>query len=90
MNVDAIPIVKFSIEGMKAQILSHLGVVGSELGVVLDEEITNAVNSYPWQQKVDDIVHDAIQSSIRSYFTYGDGATEIREMVQVAMSKKER
>lgn len=86
MNEKAIPVMRFDIEGMKASIFHHLGVVGSELGKALDEEITKAVESFPWESRTKEIVHEAIESQIKSYFQYGEGAEAIKKTINTAIT----
>lgn len=81
MNHNAIPTLKLEVEGMKSAIITHLGVRGSELGDALDSEITKAVDSYPWQEAVFSIVHDAITKHIDVYFKYGKGKRAIVDAV---------
>jgi len=66
---------------MKASILSHLGVHGSDLGKQLDAEITKAIESYDWQGQVSAIVHAALREKIENYFQYGEGAKAIQAAV---------
>ena len=80
------PTLKFEIEGMKSSILNHLGVVGSDLGLSLDKEITNAVENFPWQSRVDEIVSEAINSQLKSYFQYGEGADAIKLCINQAIT----
>ena len=87
MNANAIPVIRMDVEMMKSSILHHLGVVGSELGECLDAEIEKAVSSFPWQQRVDEIVHESIDSNIKAYFQYGDGSNAIKLVINEAISK---
>ena len=82
MNASAIPIIKITVENMKAQVLSHLGLIGSELGDAIESEIEKAIELYPWEAQVKEIVHSAISSSIDGYFKYGDGASIIGDVVK--------
>ena len=86
MKQEAIPILRFEIEGMKASILTHLGVMGSDLGKALDEEITNAVNKFPWQERVDEIVYKAIHTQLQEYFQYGEGSKIIEKTINQAIT----
>jgi hypothetical protein len=86
MNMEAMPRIRFDIESMKASILAHMGVVGSELGKCLDAEIEKAVNEFPWQQRTSDIVHEAIESQLKSYFQYGKGAESIKSVINESIT----
>lgn len=82
MKYEAIPRLKFEIEGMRTAIVSHLGVEGSEVGEVLDEEIKKAVAEFPWQERVSCIVHEALNDEISAYFRYGSGHKLVKDSVE--------
>jgi hypothetical protein len=82
MNYEAMPRIRLEVEQMKSAIIFHLGVHGSELGELLDKEITGAINSYPWGSEVTRIVHTALKDKIEWYFKYGKGAKAVEEAVE--------
>ena len=87
MDAEAMPVIRLSVEHMKAQVLHHMGVIGSELGERMEQEIENAIESYPWQAQVNSIVHDAISEAIKSYFQYGKGCSDLESAINEALSK---
>jgi hypothetical protein len=87
VKAEAMPLIRLEVEGMKASILAHLGVIGSDLGVHLDEQIQHAIDSYPWEDKTKRIVHDAITKRLESYFTYGKGNQAIEAVIDEGFSK---
>lgn len=82
MKYEAIPLLKLTVENMKHQIISHLGIHGSELGKALDKEISRAVELFPWEEKVTEIVFDALNNHIENFFRYGKGSIAIQEAVE--------
>ena len=89
MKYEAIPTLRFEIDSVKSTIMSHLGVLGSELGDEISKSIDKAVATYPFDDKVRGIVHDAINSNIESYFKYGKGGESIRESINIAFKELE-
>jgi len=77
MRVEAVPIIRLSVESMKASILQHMGAAGSELGEVISAEIDKTMKNYPWESEVSDIVRAEVRRQIEAYFKYGNGATAI-------------
>jgi len=75
------PIVRLEIDNMKKSILSHLGVIGSELGDRLAAEIEEAIESYSWGDRVKFIVHEAIEARIQDYFSFGEGGRKIKDAI---------
>lgn len=86
MNYEAMPAIRLEVEGMKASIMTHLGVMGSEMGEAIDGEVQRAVDSYPWKEKVSRIVNGAITEHIQGHFLFGAGATAIKQSVEEAFS----
>lgn len=85
MNIDAMPLIRLEVESMKHAIISHLGVHGSELGKILDAEIQKAIDTYPWESSVAEIVHDALHSEIERYFRFGEGRKAIQQSVEESL-----
>ena len=83
MNYDAMPRLRFEIESMKSTILTHLGTHGSELGEMIDKSIDGAIRNYPFDEKVKNIVNEAISRQLERYFSYGDGAKAIEETIHL-------
>jgi hypothetical protein len=81
MNFDSMPIVRLEIDRMKASIVHHLGVNGSQYGEALAAAIDNAVKSYDWDSQVKELTHKILEEKIADYFKYGNGAQAIREAV---------
>lgn len=79
-----LPVLKFEIENMKAQILSYLGAAGSELGEYIAAQIELSVKSYPWEERVKELVHIKIDAAIEYYFKYGPGAQSISRAIDEA------
>ena len=86
MNMEAMPRIRIDIDSMKASILSHMGIVGSELGKCLDAEIERAVNEFPWQQRTSAIVNEAIEKQLKGYFQYGKGAESIKAVIDESIT----
>jgi len=82
MNIEALPQLRLEIEHLKYTILAQLGLRGSELGECLSKEVDKAINSYPWERKVQEVTHAAITSHIEHYFKYGNGSRAIKSAVE--------
>jgi len=87
MDFKTVPTLRFEIEGIKSSIIAHLGIRGSELGAAVDAEIERSVASYPWEDKVCDIVHKAISEAIENHFMYGAGRKQINEAIKAGFEK---
>ena len=87
MDFNAIPTLRFEIDGIKSSIVAHLGIHGSDLGKAVDAEIERSVAAYPWEAKVRDIVHKAISEAIESHFMYGAGRKQIDEAIKAGFEK---
>ena len=81
MNSTAMPILRMEVEGMKAAIMSHLGIHGSELGEALSREVDKAIAEYDWLGEVKRITHAVLTDRIHSYFKYGEGAKAVEKAV---------
>lgn len=86
MNYDGAPVIRLEVENMKQSILHHMGVNGSDLGKHIDAHIDKALFTYPWQQKVDEAVHTALNEAIGEYFRFGGGSKEIKQTVEDALN----
>ena len=88
MNYDAMPQIRLEVEHMKHSILHHLGVAGSQLGECLEKEIQAAIETYPWQHRVTEIVHHAIDDYVKAYWSYGKGSKRITQAIDDAFSQR--
>lgn len=87
MNYEAMPILRMEVEGMKAAIMTHLGVRGSELGQELSKAVDKAVAGFDWDGEVKRIVEASLRLKIESYFSYGGkGAKAVEAAVDEAFS----
>lgn len=75
------PVIKFHIEGMREQIVSMITLREKELADSMRDALNKAVESYPWEETVQEVAHEAISQGIKSYFTYGPGYTAIKKAV---------
>ncbi len=80
------PVIRLTIEQMKASILTHLGIRNSELGELIESQIDRAMEVYPWEEEVNRIVNKQITETIEAYFKYGQGSTAIKEAITEALS----
>jgi hypothetical protein len=88
MDIESIPIVKFTVENMRQQILSHLGVVGSDLGLALDASIKKAILEYDFDSAVRDAFNAEVTVAINSFFRNGPGRDAIHEAINEMITKK--
>ena len=84
MRAEAIPIIRLEIDHMKHAIASALGIEGSDLEEFINEEIENQL-AILVKDEIPRMVRDAIvqctQDSLKSYFSYGDGAKAINDAI---------
>lgn len=85
MDFGAIPVIKLEVESMRHAILHHMGLAGSELGEHLSAEIQRAVNEYPWKERVDATVRQALDEAIDGFFRYGRGRQAINKAIDDAL-----
>ena len=90
MNIEAMPIIRLTVEGMKHQILAYIGANGSELGDKIEAEVTKAINSYPWDKDVEKIVHELIEEAVIRFFKYGKGGVAIDKAISEAFGLFEK
>ena len=86
MKPDLTPVIKFEVEHMKHTLMAHLGLCGSELGECVSAAMDRAVESYPWEQNVTNIVHSVLTHEIERYFTYGPGKDLISQAVSAGFA----
>ena len=87
MDYNAIPRLRFEIEGIKSQITAHLGLHGSELGDAINKEIDKAVKSYDFEGQVRHVVYTCLTNKIREYFETGDGKLLIESAIKESLDK---
>lgn len=82
MNYESVPIIKMEIENMKYAIKSHMGVMGSELGDLIDDKIGDVIRNYNTEGKITKIVNQVIDEEIEYFFKTGIGRTVISNEVK--------
>ena len=87
MEPEMIPTIKLEINGMKAAIVSALGLVGSDLGQYIESEVDKAINSFDWQGEVERVSHEAIRECIAAFFKDGQGRRVVREAIIGSLSE---
>ena len=86
MKPDLAPVIKFEVEHMKQTLIAHLGMRGSELGDYVSEAMGRAVENYPWEQRVTEIVHSVLTHEIEKYFECGPGKALIAQAVSAGFA----
>ena len=86
MKSEMVPIIKFEVEHMKHTLMAHLGLCGSELGGYVAAAMGRAVENYPWEQNVTNIVHSVLTYEIEQYFTHGPGKDLISQAVSAGFA----
>lgn len=81
MISETMPVIRLEIQHMKHAIIQHMGLLGSELGDRIEEEVEKAVINYPWEQEVSKIFNQALNDQITSYFKWGKGGEIIKKAV---------
>lgn len=81
MDANFIPTIRLTIDSMRAEIVSALGIRKSELENVIEEQINRAIKEYPFESEIESTVNRVITNSIEFYFNEGNGSTIIRNAV---------
>jgi len=81
MHSKGMPLIRIQVEHMKHAIIEHMGLVGSELGERIGEEVDKAIIAYKWEERIHGIVHNTLNTEIAHYFNYGKGNKIIKEAI---------
>lgn len=82
MNFEAMPRIRIEVEQMKQAIICQMGVLNSELGDIIGNEISKAIEAYDWKKEVTNVVHNTLTEMVKSYFTFGEGYKAIKQAVE--------
>ncbi len=80
------PIIKLEIQEMKHQVLHHLGNFHREVSEQVEAQIEEAIKGFQFEQHVHKYVQDALEKSVKEYFTYGDGFKRVSEATQTVLN----
>lgn len=84
------PIIRIEIEGIRQQIAAAMSDYGNEISAAVDKEIARTIAEYPFEERVCEATKNALDraigTAVDNYFNYGDGATEVRRMVEAILS----
>ena len=82
------PRVTIELEGMKQQIVHAFSSRNQEIETAIEEQLTKAINTFPFEETVlklsREIISAAIKDALEHYFKYGEG----REAIQQAVTDK--
>ena len=85
-----LPKIRIEVENMKYQIIHAFAAHNDEIEKAVNEELTKAVQNYPFSEKISQVVNsviaDVITETIKDYFVYGEGRKEISDGIQQLMS----
>lgn len=87
MDANFMPVIKLTVEGMTANIMNAMGVMGSDLETHINAAVEKAVADLDYNRIVRDTIEVKVAEEIRSYFTYGRGGKDITLAVTEAMNK---
>ena len=73
MSTNLPPLVKLEVQEMKHQIMHYLAQHHSNVEVEVERQIEAAIANYNFEIKVQEAVWNAINESIKHYFSRGDG-----------------
>lgn len=85
MDSRGMPIIRLNIDSMKHQIAHMLGIEGSELEKVINEQIERQLEVLV-RQEIPDLVRatiiECVNNDVKYYFSYGEGSKAIQETIQ--------
>ena len=85
------PTVRLEVEGMKHQVVHHLGKFHEDVEKHVGEEVEKALRRMDWQDEIQrlvtSLVKDAVVRSVESYFRMGEGRRLVDHIVGEAMPK---
>ena len=88
MKQEFMPLIKLEVEGMKASIITALGLRGSELSERVNAMIDEAVKSHDFDKDVTEAAHACITESIHELFQFsGSGRCLIRKVISAEFDK---
>jgi hypothetical protein len=87
MDNEAVPIIRLEVQNLKHAVLSHMGVIGSQLGEMIEARIDESINTMPIDTLINDAIKECIEDVIRDYFTKGEGYKAIKESVNKSFKK---
>lgn len=90
MDYRAMPILKFEIENLRHAVMSHMGVVGSEMGDAIEAQFKKAVDEFPWEATVRRLAFEAMTTAIENHFNYGAGRKAIDKAIDEALASLEK
>jgi hypothetical protein len=73
---------------MKASILHHIHTNHEELNKRLDVACEQAIQSFDFDGEVTRTINAEISKAIKDYFSYGNGATALKQAVDELLSPK--
>ena len=88
MKDGAIPTIRLEVEGMKAAIVSAIGLHGSELGLHIESSIDKAIDGYDWDGEIAKAADEVIKDTLKHYFSFGIGRTLIHTVITDAMNEQ--
>lgn len=81
------PLVKLEVQEMKYQIMHYLQQHHADVEAEVERQIEHAIATYNFQARVTEAVHKAIDSTIQSYFGYGDGFAFVSNAVMETLNR---
>ena len=64
MDFELMPMIRFEIEGIKAQVLRGLGLYGSKLGEYVEKQIDQAFHVYDFERTVSEAITRGFDKAI--------------------------
>ena len=87
MNLDCMPIVRITLHNMTHEIMSAIGIEGSELSVIIGEKVKESFGKavkdieLKVNHEVEKYIAERISATIKNYFTIGAGQEIIENKV---------
>lgn len=86
MDGRALPVIRVTLDHMKHEIASFLGIRGSEMSKMIEEAIDTQLLKELDPKRIAGLIDEQIDKAVASYFTYGEGAEIINKLVITELS----
>ena len=86
-----LPRIRIEVENMKYQIIHAFSSHNDEIERAVDEELTKAIQNYPFDVQIaklaNEVITEAIKSALQDFFIYGEGRKQIEELLKGIVNK---
>lgn len=83
--MEDLPKIKLEIEGMRHSIIHHFGQYQDSMSDAVEKAMDRAIAKFDYGVAVEIAANEIIESSIKAFFSYGEGREIIRDAIHKAM-----